>query len=573
MARASVTIALTGSGGVGVMTAGQMLLSVAGRAGFQGLMTRSLGPQIRGGEAAAFLRIAGHPVESAGDRLDLMIAFDWQNVERFAAELALDGDSVVLHDPAHGAVPAAVADKGPTLVPVSLSETAKGLEHGRVNMVGLGLVAALLDIATDAVDEVIARALGRKGEAALTAARAGVAAGDSLAAAVAETAARPLAAVDRASAARWNISGNEAAGLGAIRAGIRFCAAYPITPATDVLEYLAPALNRTGGTLLQAEDELASINMILGASYGGVPSVTATSGPGLALMAEGLGLGVAAEIPVTVIDVQRGGPSTGIPTKSEQSDLDIALSGLHGDAPHLVLAATGLGDCLTTTQWAIHLSERLQVPAVVLSDQFLGQARGIIDAVPESGLRAERRTAEPNSDDYRRYALTDDGVSPMAWPGMAGCMYTADGLEHGESGTPSTLAEDHAAQLDKRRDKLDGVDYGALWADISGEGPVAVLTWGSSAGPAREAAERLRAEGHAIRVIAQRLLAPARPDALAAALEGVERILVVEQSHGGQYHRYLRAWYDLPVRPAVLNRPGPLPIRPGAVEAALREWV
>ena len=161
--------------------------------------------------------------------------------------------------------------------------------------------------------------------------------------------------------------------MGALRGGVRFAAAYPITPASEILEWLAPSFAKVGGVLLQAEDELAAINMIIGASFGGTPALTATSGPGLALMIEALGLATAAEIPVVVVDVMRAGPSTGIPTKSEQADLNIAVYGLHGDAPHLVLAPQSIADCLFTTQWAVYLAEALQAPAVVLSDQFIGR--------------------------------------------------------------------------------------------------------------------------------------------------------------------------------------------------------
>ena len=202
---------------------------------------------------------------------------------------------------------------------------------------------------------------------------------------------------------RWFISGNEAAGYGAIRGGVRFVAAYPITPATEMLEWMAPALAKVGGTLLQAEDELASINMIIGASYGGVPSLTATAGPGLALMTEGIGLAVSAEVPVVVVDVMRGGPSTGIPAKSEQSDLSFAVSGLSGDAPRLVLAPTSIADCLATTQWAVELAEALQAPAIVLSDQFMGQSRAIIDRPADVAFLGKRQTAAANAPDYKRY--------------------------------------------------------------------------------------------------------------------------------------------------------------------------
>jgi 2-oxoglutarate ferredoxin oxidoreductase subunit alpha len=363
---------------------------------------------------------------------------------------------------------------------------------------------------------------------------------------------------------RWLISGNEAAGYGALRGGVRFVAAYPITPATELLEWLAPALTKVGGTLVQAEDELASINMALGASYGGVPSLTATSGPGLSLMIESLGLGVTAEVPVVVVDVMRTGPSTGIATKSEQADLNIALYGLHGDAPHIVVAPNSVEDGIATTQWAVGLAESLQVPAIVLSDQYFGQARAIVDApvLQEKAFPREKANGETP---YNRYALTPSGVSPMAIPGAPGCTYTADGLEHNERGTPSSQAADHLAQMDKRARKLAQLDPGEAWADIEGEGEVAVVTFGSCTAPVREAL----AKHKNMKLISLRLLSPAQPARLKAALEGVKRVLVVEQNHGGQFLRYLRSEYELPPEVKSLRRPGPLPFRPAEILAAL----
>src|SRR5450830_1242795 len=253
---------------------------------------------------------------------------------------------------------------------------------------------------------------------------------------------------------RWLITGNQAAGYGAVRGGVRFVAAYPITPATEVLEWLAPALPKVGGALVQAEDELASINMIIGASFGGVPALTATSGPGLSLMTEALGLAVAAEVPIVVVNVMRGGPSTGIPAKSEQSDVNIAVSGLHGDAPRVVVAPNSVADCLTATQWAVHLAEVMQVPAIVLSDQYFGQTRAVVDRPADMRFIGERATAAARTEGYKRYALTDSGVSPMAIPGTPGVVYTADGLEHNERGLPSSQSTDHVAQLAKRERKV-----------------------------------------------------------------------------------------------------------------------
>jgi 2-oxoglutarate ferredoxin oxidoreductase subunit alpha len=186
---------------------------------------------------------------------------------------------------------------------------------------------------------------------------------------------------------------------------------------------------------------------------------------------------------------------------------------------------------------------------------------------------AQREVAKSIAAPYQRYAVTESGVSPMALPGTAGGQYTADGLEHNPKGTPSSQASDHAAQLDKRARKLERFDYGTHWAEIDSEGDeeVAVVTWGSTTGPVREAIARARAGGVKVRLVAIRLLAPAQPAKLAAALAGVRRVVVVEQSHSRQFHRYLRAWYDLPGEVTPLYRPGPLPFRPGELHDQLLE--
>jgi len=563
----SISITLAGSGGSGVMTAGSMLLDAAGKAGYYAYMTRSSGPQIRGGEAAAMVRIATHPVQSHADRYDLLLAIDWLNADRFTAEIPLDGDSLMLGDPTGGDVPAPIAAMGAPLAELPLKELAKAIPGGRPNMVALGAAAAVIGLPEAVVLEVVHTALARKGEEAQAASAACVRAGIEFAATLP---ARTPLAPSTSQGRLWSITGNEAAGLGAIRGGVRFCAAYPITPATEILEWLAPNLKRVGGVLVQAEDELASVTQIIGASYAGTPSLTATSGPGLALMMESIGLAVASETPIVVVDVMRGGPSTGIPTKSEQSDLNIACYGLHGDAPHLVVAPTSIDDCLFATQWAVHLAEAMQTAAIVLSDQSLGQSRAIIDPPADVAFIARRETPEAIDASYRRYAVTDSGVSPMAIPGMAGGQYTADGLEHSPSGTPSSQAEDHSAQLDKRLRKIENYNFGDHWADIEGEGETAILTWGSCGSAASELMARLPAGS--TRLIKVRLLAPAQPERLAAALDGVKRVLVVEQSHGQQFYRYLRAHYDLPGTVKSFAKPGPLPIRAAEIRAQLDDW-
>ncbi len=412
--------------------------------------------------------------------------------------------------------------------------------------------------------------LADKGPAAIEASQAGIKAGFAVAASIDFK--KQLAPPKPSTARRWLLSGNEATAIGAIRGGVRFAAAYPITPATEVLEWLAPNLAKVGGVLLQAEDELAAINMIIGSSFGGTPALTATSGPGLSLMIEALGLATSAEIPIVVVDVMRGGPSTGIPTKSEQADLNIAIYGMHGDAPHLVLAPQSVGDCVFTTQWATYLAETLQAPAIVLSDQFMGQSRAAIERPADVAFIGTRSVATEFAGGYKRHAMAANGVSPMAIPGTRGGQYTADGLTHTERATPTSGAGDHLAQLDKRRDKLDHFNFGDHWASVEGTGDLAVITWGSLTGAAREAVARLAAEGIDARMVAPRLLAPVRPDQMAAALAGVKRILVVEQTHGGQFHKYLRAHYDLPAPVRLFSRPGPLPITGTEIYRAIADW-
>jgi len=556
----SVSVALAGSGGAGVMTAGNMLLEAAALAGYYGLMTRTSGPQIRGGEAAAMLRVTTFPTDGQDDRFQVLAAIDWQNVGRFAAELPLAPGSIIVGDPAQGEPPEVFTRSGARYLPVPLKQLAGQVAGAWPNMVALGVLAGLIGLSFESVEAAAKKSLKKGLEAGIAAARLGFSQASSLEEFSLE---KPPSRT-----ARWLITGNEAAGYGALRGGVRFVAAYPITPATELLEWLAPALAKVGGTLVQAEDELASINMALGASYGGVPSLTATSGPGLALMIEALGLGVAAEVPVVVVDVMRTGPSTGIATKSEQADLNIALYGMHGDAPHIVVAPNSLADCVAATAWAVGLAESLQVPAIVLSDQYFGQARAVVDAPVLERQSLERLKAE-SAEGYKRYALTESGISPMAIPGTRGTAYTADGLEHNEGGTPSSQTADHLAQMDKRARKVSQLDPGDAWASIEGEGETAVLTFGSCTGPVREAMAR---NGKGVKLVSLRLLSPAQPERLRKALEGVKRVLVVEQNHSGQFLRYLRSEYQLPGEVRSLRRPGPLPFRPEEVRQELSNW-
>jgi 2-oxoglutarate ferredoxin oxidoreductase subunit alpha len=466
------------------------------------------------------------------------------------------------------------AASGARIVALPLKQMAKALPGSWINMLAFGLAGTFAGL-SGATMEAAVRDSWKRGDEALEANLKALHAGIGAAADIGGLP-DPTEAGARSSGVagpkRWLLSGNEAAGYGALRAGVRFVAAYPITPATEMLEWMAPALTKVGGALLQAEDELASVNMIIGASYGGVPALTATAGPGLSLMTESIGLAVASETPIVVVDVMRGGPSTGIPAKSEQSDLSYAVNGLHGDAPRLVLAPSSIADCLATTQWAVELAEALQAPAIVLSDQFMGQSRAIIERPAGSISAPQRITVAAHTPDYKRYRNTESGVSPMAIPGTPGVEYTADGLEHNEAAIPSSQARDHSTQLDKRARKLMQHDYGPRWADVEGDSSCAVVTFGSSSGPVREAVQRAARDGVAVRLIVLRLLAPLKQELFDEALRGVQQVMVVEQNHGAQLLRYLRGMIDLPARPASFHRPGPLPLRPGEICAAIKSW-
>ncbi len=549
-----LSIAITGAGGAGVISCGELLLQAWARQGGRGLLRKAFGPQIRGGESAALLKLTDNERYTAATRYDLVLALDWDNFSRFEDEIRLDADSWVICEE-NEAIPEAVAAVGARALHVNFADlAAQAHAEGRVNMLALGVLGKLLGLSADSLSELAGQKLARKAQAYREAAAACIRRGAEVAIDC------PLQAPAAGATDAWYLSGNQGAGLGALEAGIRFVAAYPITPASDVLEWMAGGLEKVGGQLLQAEDELAAINMTLGASFGGVPAFTATSGPGLALMTESIGLAVASETPVTILNVMRGGPSTGIPTKSEQSDLNIALGGLHGDAPHLVLAPLDIADCVFTTGWAVQLAQNLQTAAIVLSDQFIGQSTAVVSEPRRSELAMANPTFPEG--EYLRYQLTDSGVSALASPGDADRRFTADGLEHTEKGSPSANDSDHRRQLEKRAHKLNDFDYGKDWARIAGSGSVALLCFGSASAAVAEAAERLAEKGIETRSVALRLLAPLQREALTSALDGADQLVVVEQNHSAQLCHYLRGQMDFQQALYSYAVAGPVPLNP-----------
>jgi 2-oxoglutarate ferredoxin oxidoreductase subunit alpha len=565
MTKGQLSIAITGAGGAGVISCGELLLQAWARHGGRGLLRKAFGPQIRGGESAALLKLTEVERYTAASHYDMVVALDWENFARFEDEIRLGSDSWIVCEEGE-ALPPAVEALGANILHVNFADlAAEAHPDGRVNMLALGVLGTLLGLSADSLCELAGQKLARKAEAYRDAATACIRRGAELALDC------PLQPPRHGEAGACYMSGNQAAGLGALEAGIRFVAAYPITPASDSLEWLAGGLEKVGGHLLQAEDELAAINMAIGASFGGVPSFTATSGPGLALMTESIGLAVASETPVTILNVMRGGPSTGIPTKSEQSDLNIALGGLHGDAPHLVLAPLDIADCVFTTGWAVQLAQSLQTAAIVLSDQFIGQSTAVVSEPRRSAMAVS--APSPTEGEYLRYKLTESGVSALAAPGDVDRRFTADGLEHNEKGAPSASHSDHQLQLQKRADKLTGFAYGDDWGQVQGSGPVALICFGSSSAVVAEAAEQLAGQGVETRSVALRLLAPLQTQALSEALAGSDRVVVVEQNHSAQLYRYLRGQMDFEQTLHSYAAAGPVPLNAGQIAQYVSEVI
>jgi 2-oxoglutarate/2-oxoacid ferredoxin oxidoreductase subunit alpha len=567
VARKSLAVVFAGSGGSGAMTAGAVFLRACARAGYYGVMTQLFGAQVRGGESAALVQVSVEPIEAQPDRFDLFVALDWDKVDQFAAEIPLDEASVIIADPQAGAPPPAIAKSKARVAALKMSDPAaskleQGLRGKRVNMFAVGAICALVGLSPGEVEAAIAEAF--KGRAAELVAANQKSAVSGFAVSANLTLNVRLDASGRMP--HWLISGNQALALGALRGGVRFVGCYPITPATDLVEWLAPHLLKLGGRLVLGEDELASINMALGASYGGTPAMTVTSGPGFSLMIESLGLAVAAEIPLVLVDVMRAGPSTGIASKTEQSDVNLAIYGAHGDAPRVVMAPMSVADCAATAEYATYVAEALQTPVIVLSDQQLGQSRTVIDpgyARPKP--MARRVDGVQAGQPFKRYAIGADPVTPMPRPGTPGHEWVAEGLTHNEAGLPASGAGVHVAQINKRAKKIARFDPGEWWGEVWGEGATAIVAFGSTVGPAREAARRMAAAGRPLRVIGLRVLSPLPIDAISHALQGVRRIIVVEQNHGAQLYHYLLGQKAIPPAAESVARPGPLPYRPSEI--------
>jgi 2-oxoglutarate/2-oxoacid ferredoxin oxidoreductase subunit alpha len=552
-----LTLSIAGSGGDGAVVAGDLLAMACAGQGLQVIKTEAYGPQIRGGESSSTIRISTQPITSPGDVIDALVVFSFDDFARFRSEMTLSERCLVLHEPDDSPPPELMVE-GRTFVPIAFGKLAtEATAPSAKNIVALGLLTALYGLPLDGIRAALRKRFGKRTASVID---ANLRALDRGFAHVAELSIAPEQLTFTQSAPQLLMSGNEASAFGAVHAGCTFFAGYPITPSSEILHALSDWLPKIGGSCIQTEDELSAIGAVIGASFAGSKSMTSTSGPGLSLMSEMLGLSSIAEIPSVIVNVQRGGPSTGIPTKSEQSDLYHALYGSHGDTPRVVLACCDVEDAFHTTVDAFNIAEQYQIPVIVLSDQLIAQRRETVDATRLEHEVVDRRVAVPvDGETYRRYAITDDGVSPMALPGMLRGTYQTNGLEHDELGRPSASYEVHEQMNAKRSRKLAAIArrYPMFRRFGDDQPQLGILCWGSSAGTVSEAIDILNSNGARVAAFVPRILAPLPSEELQAFIDRCQQILVVELSHAAQFHHYLRAEVDLPRgRTRVLARSG-----------------
>jgi 2-oxoglutarate ferredoxin oxidoreductase subunit alpha len=485
----------------------------------------------------------------------------------------------VIYDSKTGVEPAAiplagVAPKEVFAVPIGdLAKQATGTDKAK-NTVVLGLIAGWFGIGRQGILRGLEKRFAKKGLALVQANEKAFILGEQFAKE------HPLAsprAMDRPMGVpgkKMLVDGNDMCAAAAIFGGCQFFGGYPITPSTEVMQFFTREVWKYGGSALQAEDEIAGIGAALGASFAGKKAMTATSGPGMALKTEMMGLASIAELPLVILDVQRGGPSTGLPTKPEQSDLFMAAFSAHGDVLRPILAPTSVADTFDVTVEAFNIAERYQTPVIILSDQEVAQRKETVDLIDTSRFTIEerRRPTDAELTDYARFRLTEDGVSPISHPGMKGGNYQGAGIEHNEHANPTASGKVHAAMNEKRFRKLAPLRLRRDLFHIEGNknAKLALVAWGSVAGICREVFTRAKGEGLDVKLLVPWLLYPVADEVYRDFFASVRAGFVVELSHQGQLYRILRMFTDVPAGVVSLARSGANPFQPDEILAQLR---
>ncbi|HKN07265.1 MAG TPA: 2-oxoacid:acceptor oxidoreductase subunit alpha [Thermoplasmata archaeon] len=545
-----IAVRVGGQAGDGIASLGESVARSFSRMGLHLFGLNAYQSVIRGGHVWFQARASEGRPYSPGDGADILYALDRATVDIHSAGIRPGG--TVIHDPEKFTLAATDLPAGVRPLAVPTLEIARKYTSQSIlqNAAGVGATAFLAGIPLDLLHGVLTDSFGRK---------AGDVVDWNLGASAdgyhfAEKQAHPH---DHALSKRGNpkllMTGNQAIALGAAAAGCKFLAQYPMTPASTVMHWMAAHSHSIGVVVKQAEDELAAIHMAIGASFAGVRSMTATSGGGFALMTEGLGMAGMTETPVVVVEAQRAGPSTGLPTKTEQGDLNQMLGAGQGEFPRAILAPSNPAEAYRATITAFDLAERWQTPVLLASDFHLSESMMTVDReeinlnVPVESLF----TVSPNGHDYRRFQYTESGVSPRAFPGQPGLNYIAGSDEHDErghlisdtrAGIPMWVSE-RQRMMDKRMKKLHGIAKDAPPPVFEGpaDAPLTFVTWGSTVGAVRDAVVLLGERGKATNLLHFPTVYPLDPDAVRAAFARTRRTLLIEANYSGQFGRLLRA--------------------------------
>jgi 2-oxoglutarate ferredoxin oxidoreductase subunit alpha len=539
--RDDLTMMVAGQGGDGSLTIIALVSKALLHRGYYIYRTSNIASRIKGGHAAAFMRASMETRSTLGDHIDILVAFDIEAVEKASRQLA--ADCVVIFDSSRGALPAGLMPDSGLLIPVPFSRLAvRDLRRDLFkNSLGFGLMGRIIGLSDEEVETCLRTHFKKLSSAQLEPNIKALHQGQSFADKAGVVGSNCILSMPHREidAERIFISGNDAVAMGFMVAGGRFFAGYPITPATDVMNFLSRRLPAVGGVVMQAEDELAAINLVIGASLTGVRAMTASSGPGIALMLESIGHCGSAEIPIVIIDCQRAGPSTGMPTKPEQSDINMLTRGGNGDYPHILLAPGDPVECFHDGALAINLAQQAQCPVIlaldaVCHDNFTVPRFDLSRISIDNGKRIDETDLE-DMDEYRRYEITEDGISPWAVPGTKNAMNLVTGNERNEWGRVTTEPDMRVKMVDKRRRKIETV-RGQLpkaveWGDSNS--PVGIIGVGILGGVIGESIVRMAEQGYHFHCHRPRTLWPVLQDTIDF-VNSHERVYVVEQSEGAQ---------------------------------------
>jgi 2-oxoglutarate ferredoxin oxidoreductase subunit alpha len=585
-------VRIGGEGGEGVISCGELFAQAVARTEYHVFTYITYPAEIRGGFSSIQIRIRDWTIYSMGGEVDYLVVFNQDAFERINKYLKEGG--TLIYDPDQVNVP---EGKNVELYPIPLSKITKEITGSQLgkNVVALGVLGYLFDIEKPFLEKLLKDRFGAKGEQVLQKNIKALSAGFEFAAKKGWVQKCHLIHNPEAKSRYMFLSGNEAVALGAITAGCRFVAGYPITPATPIFETLLKMMPRVGGKAVQMEDEIASISAIVGASFAGEKVITPTSGPGLQLMGEQLNLACMLELPIVIINVQRGGPSTGLPTKTEQSDLKFAIYGTAGEAPRIILAPTTVEDSFYQTIRAFNLAERFQMPVVVLTDQSIGYRKATvrlpdIDAIHEIYEKLEIKNlvipsparinilhrSQPSKKElegYKRFKITEDGISPIARPGTPGGQYLGTGLEHTEEGLADYGPDNHLAMTEKRFRKLKVLSNRFEMNPPEYYGPeeakIGVIGWGSTEGAIREARYLAQKAGIWVRHLHPRVISPLPEQQVRHFLCGLKQVVVVEENYTGQFAHFIKAKFGF--RPIEVHKCQGVPINPQEIFNAIKK--